>query len=71
MKPLMISTDPEVTDPFQHFPHELEKEGLGEQLRELLPQIVDPVMRSEIEDLLLRRTEQFWMDYEDPGEDDD
>ena len=69
MAPLLVSADPEVTDPFQHFAYEFEKEGLGEQVRALLPQIVDPVLRSEVEDVLARTAERFWKDYEDPGED--
>lgn len=71
MEPLMVSADPEVTDPLHHLSHEFEKEGLGDQVRALLPRVIDPELRMDIEELMERQAETFWLDYEDQDDEEE
>jgi hypothetical protein len=68
IEPLLVSADPEVTDPLHHLSHDLGKEGLAENLRALLPRVVDPELRMDIEELFAREGESYW---EDAAEDED
>jgi hypothetical protein len=67
-EPLMLSADPDVTSPLHHMAYDFNKEGKGEQLRALLPRVVDPELRMDIEELLERDGDDYW---EDADEEDD
>jgi hypothetical protein len=71
IKPLLTSPDPDVIEPLMHLTYELDKEGLHEELRELMPRVVHPDMHREIEDLFDREQDPYWDDYLDDEEEDD
>ncbi len=68
MGPILVSPDPEVTEPIIHIIHEFSKAGLDDQLRAVLPGVVDQELRADILDLVLRDEDTYW---EDIVEDDD
>jgi hypothetical protein len=71
MEPLMVSPDPEVTEPIIHIIHEFSKAGLDDELRALLPRVVDPELHADILDLVLRDEDTYWEDIVEGDEDDE
>jgi hypothetical protein len=67
VEPCLVSPDPEVTEPLRYLSHHFDKSGLQENLRALLPRVVDPELRLDIEDIFAREGESYWQD-EDEGD---
>jgi hypothetical protein len=65
IEPLLLSADPDVTSPFHHMAYDFNKEGMAEQLRALLPRVVDPELRMDIEELFEREGDDYWEDADD------
>jgi hypothetical protein len=63
MEPLLISGDPDVTAELLALSHELDREGLPEKLRPLLPQILDRELRRDIVDIFAREGTWYWRDF--------
>jgi hypothetical protein len=62
LEPLLVSADPDVAERLRHLSYELEKSGLREQLRAVLPRVVDPELRLDIEDVFARAPDPYWED---------
>jgi hypothetical protein len=62
LEPILVSPDPAVTEPVMHITHEFSEEGLDDKLRALLPRVVDPDLRMDIMDLVLRDEDTYWED---------
>jgi hypothetical protein len=69
IEPLLVSPNPEVTEPFQNLSYDFEKEGMGQEMRALLPRVVDEDLRMEIEDLVSRDGDTYWQDQADQDDD--
>jgi hypothetical protein len=67
LEPCLVSPDPAVTEPLRYLSHHFDKNGLQEDLRKILPQVVDPELRLDIEDIFAREGESYWKD-EDEGD---
>jgi HEAT repeat protein len=68
IEPLLLSADPDVTSPFHHFAYDFGKEGMAEELRVLLPRVVDPELRMDIEELFAREGDGYWEDADDEAD---
>jgi hypothetical protein len=62
LAPLLVSADRDVTEPLRHLSYHLEKSGLQDELRALLPRVVDPELRLDIEDVFARAPDDYWQD---------
>jgi hypothetical protein len=63
LEPLLVSGDPDVTEPLLHLSHQFDKEGLPEKLRPLLPRVLDPALRTDIVDIFARAGDWYWRDH--------
>jgi hypothetical protein len=68
LEPLLVSADPDVTEPLRHLSYDLEKSGLRDELRALLPRVVDPELRLDIDDVFARTPDHFWEDEVEEGD---
>ena len=70
IEPLLLSADRDVTEPFHNLSYDFNKEGMGETLRALVPRVVDPELRMDIEELFAREIDSYWEDAEDEEEEE-
>ena len=54
-----------MTSPLHHMAYDFNKEGKAEELRALLPRVVDPELRMDIEELFDREGDDYWEDAPD------
>ena len=70
---ILVSPDPRVTDAFHHHIHGLAEAGLGNELRAIEAQIVDPALRAEVAEWrsLDEKPTLYWQDEIEESEEEE